>query len=145
MARTCSALDPETAQVHNFPLPDPVARVRRFDPSGDGIVWFANSTPGRIDRLSPAATEITEWDSPGGPTAHSYALAVIDDKVWYNESGMRPDALVRFDPDTEEVQSRAIPSCVGIVRNMWQTRGNTLLILLTSSRVGMVTIKELVN
>ena len=38
-----------------------------------------------------------------------YALVVIDDIVWYNESGQRPDALVRFDPKTEKFQSWAIP------------------------------------
>ncbi len=59
---------------------------------------------------------------------------------------MRPDALVRFDPETEEFQSWAIPSCVGIVRNMWVTRDVKLLIHKTSTiRVGLVTIKDLAN
>jgi streptogramin lyase len=31
----------------------------------------------------------------------------VDGIVWYNESAMRPDALVRFDPETEEFQSWA--------------------------------------
>ena len=81
-----------------------------------------------------------------GAKSHPYALAVVDDKIWYNESGMRPDALVRFDPETETFQSWPIPSGVGIIRNMWVTRDGNLLIHQTSSnRVGRVDIKKLVN
>ncbi|WP_439106401.1 hypothetical protein [Congregibacter sp.] len=73
--------------------------------------------------------------------SHPYAIAIIDDVVWYNESGMRPDALVRFDPSTERFQSWAIPSGVGIVRHVWVTREGELLIHQSSSnRIGRVTI-----
>ena len=66
---------------------------------------------------------------------------MIDDVIWYNESGMRPDALVRFNPESEQFQSWAIPSGVGIVRRMWVTEDDNLLIHQTSSnRVGLVTI-----
>ena len=57
--------------------------------------------------------------------------------------GMRPDALVRFDPETEKFQSWAIPSGVGIIRNVWVTRDSNLLIHQSSTnRVGLVTIKR---
>ena len=137
------ALDPESMEVRYYTLPDPGSRVRRLGLSSDGMVWFVNSTMGRIGRLNPATGEIKEWDSPSGPTSHPYALAVIDDKIWYNESGMRPDALVRFDPETEKFQSWAIPSGVGIIRNVWVTRDSNLLIHQSSTnRVGLVTIKK---
>ena len=84
---------------------------------------------------------IREWPSPSGPDSHPYALAVVDDVVWYNESGQRPDTLVRFDPETEDFQSWPIPSGIGIVRNFWVTRDGNLLIHQTSSnRVGVVEI-----
>jgi virginiamycin B lyase len=76
-----------------------------------------------------------------GSKSHPYALAVINDKIWYNESGMRPDALVQFDPSKETFQSWAIPSGVGIIRNMWVTKDGDLLIHQTSSnRIGLVEI-----
>jgi virginiamycin B lyase len=54
---------------------------------------------------------------------------------------MRPDALVRFDPEAERFQSWAIPSGVGIVRNVWVTEAGDLLIHQTSSnRIGLVKI-----
>lgn len=42
--------------------------------------------------------------------SHPYALALVDGVIWYNESGTRPDTLVRFDPDTASFQSWPIPS-----------------------------------
>jgi virginiamycin B lyase len=55
---------------------------------------------------------------------------------------MRPDALVRFDPEKESFQSWAIPSGVGIVRNMWVTKQGDLLIHQSSSnRIGLVEIQ----
>jgi virginiamycin B lyase len=107
------------------------------------MVWFVNGTQGKIGRLDPATGNVQEWNSPSGPQSQPYALAVIDDKVWYNESGMRPDTLVRFDPATEQFQSWAIPSGVGIVRNMWVTKDNNLLIHQSSTnKIGLVTIKD---
>lgn len=137
------ALDPETMDVRYYTIPDERSRVRRLGLDSQGMVWYVNSTRGRIGRLNPRDGAIQEWDSPSGPDSHPYALAVIDDVIWYNESGKRPDALVRFDPETEEFQSWAIPSGVGIVRNMWVTRdGNLLIHQSSSNRVGLVEIQD---
>lgn len=137
------AMDPETMDVRYYEIPNTASRIRRLDIDSQGTIWYVNSTQGKIGRLTPASGEIKEWDSPSGPRSHPYAIAVINDKVWYNESGMRPDALVRFDPQTEAFQSWAIPSGVGIVRNMWVTRDNNLLIHQSSTnRVGLVTIPD---
>jgi virginiamycin B lyase len=137
------ALNPDTLEVRYYEVPDARSRIRRLGLTSDGMVWYGNSTRGRIGRLNPKTGEIKEWDSPSGPDSHPYAFAVIDDVIWYNESAMRPDALVRFDPKTEKFQSWAIPSGVGIVRNMWVTKEGNLLIHQTSSnRVGLVEIGE---
>ena len=140
------AMDPETMAVQYYTVSDPDTRIRRLGIDSKGIIWFVNSSKGRIGRLDPATGEIKEWDSPSGPSSHPYSLAVINDKIWYNESAMRPDALVRFDPETESFQSWAVPSGVGIIRHVWVTRENKLLIHQSSSnRIGLVTIKELAN
>ena len=135
-------LDPDSLEVTYFDVPDPSTRIRRLDIDSKGDVWFVNSTLGKIGRLNPETGVIKQWDSPSGESSHPYALAVIDDVIWYNESGMRPDALVRFDPTAERFQSWAIPSGVGIVRNVWVTEAGDLLIHQTSSnRIGLVKIK----
>ncbi len=137
------ALDPATMEVRYYEVPNEASRIRRLGLTSDGMVWYGNSTQGRIGRLDPKTGEIKEWPSPSGPESHPYALAVVDDVIWYNESGMRPDALVRFDPNTEQFQSWAIPSGVGIVRNMWVTEAGDLLIHQSSSnRVGLVDIDD---
>ena len=137
------ALDPDTMKVRYYDVPNEESRIRRLGLTSDGMVWYGNSTQGRIGRLNPKTGEIREWPSPSGSEAHPYAFAVINDVIWYNESGMRPDALVRFDPKTEKFQSWIVPSGVGIIRNFWVTREGNLLIHQTSSnRVGLVKIKD---
>ena len=135
------ALDPDGMTVRYYEVPDNRARIRRLGLDSKDIVWFVNSTMGKIGRLDPATGAIIQWDSPSGPDSHPYALAVIDDIVWYNESGKRPDALVRFNPRTETFQSWAIPSGVGIVRHVWVTEDKNLLIHQSSSnQIGLVKI-----
>ena len=96
-------------------------RSSRLVVTSDDTVWFVNSALGRLGRLNPKTGEVKEWPSPSGPQSHPYAIEVIDDVIWYNESDQRPDALVRFDPKTEKFQSWAIPSGVGIIRHMRKT------------------------
>jgi len=135
------ALDPDTLAVKLYEVPDTASRIRRLDLDSNGMVWFVNSSLGRIGRLDPESGEIKQWNSPSGAASHPYALAVIDDVVWYNESGVRPDTLVRFDPRRESFQSWPIPSGVGIVRNMWVTEDDNLLIHQSSSnQIGLVKI-----
>lgn len=112
-------------------LPIPETTVRRLDIAGDSMLWYVNSSQGRLGRFDPESGEIKEWPSLSGPKSHPYALVVVDGIVWYNESGMRPDALVRLDPAAEKFQSWLIPSGnihAGIVRHMRSTRDGDLLI-----------------
>jgi virginiamycin B lyase len=56
---------------------------------------------------------------------------------------MRPDALVRFDPKTEKFQSWAIPSGIGIIRNMTVSpQGNLVIHQSSFNRVGLVIIDK---
>ena len=139
-------IDPETMAIREYALPDPKTTVRRLDIAGDGMIWYVNSAMGRLGRLDPNTGQVTEWPSPSGPRSHPYAIAVVDGIVWYNESGQRPDALVRFDPKTERFQSWAIPSggiYAGILRHMRPTRDGNLLIHQTSTnRIMLVTLRR---
>jgi virginiamycin B lyase len=124
-------VDPKTMALTEVELPIPETTVRRLDIADDGMIWYVNSSLGRLGRFDPQSGEIKEWPSPSGPDSHPYAIAVVDDIVWYNESGKRPDALVRFDPKTETFQSWPIPSggvYAGIIRHMRPTRDGDLLI-----------------
>jgi virginiamycin B lyase len=136
-------LNPRTMELQYFNMPDPETRIRRLDVDSQDKIWFVNSALGRIGRLDPVTGNVREWESPSGPESHPYALEIIDDIIWYNESNQRPDALVRFDPATETFQSWPIPSGYGIVRNMAVTRdGNLLIHQSSSNRIGLVRIGD---
>jgi virginiamycin B lyase len=136
-ARPCLLkVHPDTLEVTEVKLPLPTTTVRRLDFAPDGMIWYVNSGSGRIGRLNPKSGEIKEWDSPSGPRSHPYGIAVLDGAVWYNESGVRPDMLVRFDIATETFQSWPIKSgnlYAGIVRNARKTPQGTLLIHQTAT------------
>jgi virginiamycin B lyase len=138
-------VDPVTMALTEVKLPEG-STVRRLDIAADGMIWYVNSSLGRLGRLNPKTGEIKEWPSPSGPKSHPYAIVVVDGIVWYNESFQRPDTLVRFDPKTETFQSWAIPSGnihAGIIRHMRSTReGNLLIHQSSTNRIIQVTVKR---
>ena len=147
-ANAIAMVDPDSWEVTEFETPNPNPDehhgnhyVRRLALASDDSIWYVDSGRGYIGHLDPETGEIREWMSPSGPQSHPYAIAVVDDVVWYNESYQRPDALVRFDPATEEFQSWAIPSGVGIIRNMNGMEDGSLVIHQSSTNtVGIVSV-----
>jgi len=136
-------MHPGTLSVRYYDIPDAATRIRRLDVDSNENVWFVNSSLGKVGKLDVDTGKVTQWNSPSGPTSHPYSMTVIKDIVWYNESGMRPDALVRFDPAKEQFQSWAVPSGIGIIRHTWETQDGDLLIHQSSSnRVGRVRIAD---
>jgi len=106
-------------------------------------VWVAMAGIHQLWTFDPRTGEVKEWPSPSGPDTHPYAIEVVDDIIWYNESRRRPDALVRFDPKTEKFQSWAIPSGVGIIRHMTVSpEGNLVFHQSSINRVGLVIIEK---
>lgn len=126
------SIDPESLAITSHEIPHADSHIRRLDIAPDGTIWYVNSGRGRLGQFDPATGEIREWPSPSGPRAHPYAIAWFNDAVWYNESGMRPDMLVRFDPATESFQSWPIPSGTihaGILRHMRVSRDGSALLI----------------
>lgn len=124
-------IDPNTLSQTRIDLPNQESHVRRLDVADDGSVWYVNSGAGRLGQYTPATGRFREWPSPSGPKSHPYGLVIVDGIVWYNESGVRPDPLVRFDPKTESFQSWPIPSSgvyAGILRHTRADRAGRLLI-----------------
>ena len=137
-----AAIDPVTLAVREYVLPDPKARPRRIAITPEGIVWYADFARGYIGRLDPANGEVKEWASPSGPRSGPYGMVFTKGAVWYNESGTKPNTIVRFDPQTEQFQSWLIPSGGYIVRKMDVTPdGNPVMVNSTVNFVGMVDIK----
>ncbi len=136
-------IDPFSMTVREFATPTPDSRIRRLALMSDDTIFYVDSARGYLGRLDPRTGEFKEWPSPSGRQSHPYAIAVVDDIVWYDESNQRPDTLVRFDPKTERFQSWAIPSGVGIIRHMRPTPdGNLAIHQSSSNRVGLVVIQR---
>jgi len=141
-------VDPDSWQIQEFdtPNPDPESHhgnyyVRRLAIDSNDTIWYVDSGRGYLGRLNPKTGAIKEWVTPSGPDSHPYAIEVVDDIVWLNESEQRPDVLLRFDPQTERFQSWPIPSGIGIIRNMRATPDGNLVIHQSSTNtVGLVLI-----
>jgi virginiamycin B lyase len=74
--------------------------------ASDGAIWYVDYTRGMLGKLEPAAGTFREWPAPGGAPSLPYAMAVDDrDRIWFVESGMRPNRLVGFDTKAERVVS----------------------------------------
>ena len=136
-------INPSTFEIAEFSLPLAGTTVRRLDIDSKDRIWYVNSGRGRLGVYDPDTGNAKEWDSPSGRSSHPYGIVVVDDIVWYNESNVRPDMLVRFDPKTEKFQSWPIPSGgihAGIVRHMRATReGNLLIHQSSTNRITLVT------
>jgi virginiamycin B lyase len=128
--------------IREYTLPEG-ARPRRIALAPDGTVYYTDFARGYLGHFDPAAGKLLkEWPSPGGPQSHPYGIAVSKDgTVWYSESGVKPNTLVKFDPKSESFSSEPIPSGGGVVRNMVATSDSRLY--LACSGVNKVAIVNL--
>lgn len=137
------SVDPVTMEIREYFLPDPGARPRRIAITTDDLLWYTDHARGYLGRLDPKTGAVREWASPGGPQSRPYGIAAVGRIVWYSESGVHPNTLVRFDSRTEQFQTWAIPSGGGVVRNMMATLdGNLVLACSGVNRVALVEVKD---
>jgi virginiamycin B lyase len=101
-----ASIDPKTLEVKEFALPHEGARGRRIGLTSDGKVWYVDYSRGFVGRVDPATGKADEWPAPSGARSRPYAMAVDDrDRIWYVETGVRPNQLVGFDPKKGQVFS----------------------------------------
>jgi virginiamycin B lyase len=115
-------LDPRTMKIHEYMLPTG-ARPRRLALAPDGTIYYTDFARGYLGHFDAASgTLLKEWPSPGGSESEPYGIAVTKDgEVWYSESGVKPNTLVKFNPKSQSFSSEPIPSGGGVVRNMVAT------------------------
>jgi virginiamycin B lyase len=137
-----ASIDPETMAIHEYPLPNPDARPRRIAITPDDLIYYTDYARGYLGHFDPKTGRVTEWRSPGGADSQPYGIAYLKGAIWYSESGVRPNTMVRFDPATQRFQTWTIPSGGGVVRNMMPTRdGNIAIACSGVNRVGLVEVK----
>jgi len=136
------SIDPESMVIREYVLPNPGARPRRIAITDDDIIWYTDYGRGFLGRLYPKTGAVVEWASPGGAESRPYAIAIAKGAVWYVETGTSPNALVRFDTQTQKFQTWPIPSGGGVVRNMMPTPdGNLVLACSGVNGVALVALR----
>lgn len=94
----------------------------------DGTIYYTDFARGYLGHFDPSGRKLLkEWLSPGGSESEPYGIAITNDgEVWYSESGVKPNTLVRSDPKLESFSTKPIPSGGGVVRNMVATSDRRL-------------------
>jgi virginiamycin B lyase len=132
-------IDPQNMAITEFTLPEGV-RPRRMAIDAEDRIYFTDYEGGNLGRLDPATGAVKMWPSPEGPKSAPYGIAITPDgAVWYSESGVKPNTMVRFDPKTEQFARASIPSGGGTVRNMVATPDGRVYIACSGvNKVGVV-------
>jgi virginiamycin B lyase len=134
-------IDPDTLVIKEYELPHPESRPRRIAISPDDIIWYADYSRGYLGRLSPTTGEVTEWPSPSGPTSQPYGITYLKGAIWYVESAIKPNVLVRFDIPTRQFQSWIIPGGGGVVRNIKATSDGQIVMAESGvNKIALVTV-----
>ena len=136
-------IDPKTMAITEYVLPEG-ARPRRIAVDANDIVWYTDFARGYLGRLDLTTKQVQEFVSPGGPQSQPYGISTTaDGAVWYSESGIEPQTLVRFDPATKMFQKWPIPSGGGVVRHMVTAPNGDLLLAYSGvNKVGRVRIRN---
>jgi virginiamycin B lyase len=113
-------VDPETFELETFELPEG-ARPRRIGLTSDDTVWYVDYARGFLGRLDPESREVREFPMPGGEGSRPYGMAVDgDDRIWFVETGPKPNRFVGFDPENEDFFSVSeVESGGGSIRHMY--------------------------
>ncbi len=142
-ANKIASIDPTTMAVHEYDLPNAESRPRRVAITADDVLYYSDYSRGYLGTFDTKTGKVgKEWASPGGPNSRPYGITIVNGIVWYSESAVKPNTLVRFDPKTEKFQTWVIPAGGGVVRNMMHTADGKLVLTESGENVvALVTVK----
>jgi virginiamycin B lyase len=135
------SIDPRTMEITEYTLPAG-ARPRRIAVTADDVIWYTDYARGFLGRLEPQTGKVTEYESPAGRNSQPYGIANTSDGViWYSESGVQPNTIVRFDPADSSFQTWPIPSGGGVVRHIVAAPNDDVWLACSGvNRVGRVSV-----
>ena len=129
-------------KITEYVLPNRNAQPRRIAITSDDVIWYGDYGRGYLGSYDPKTGKAREWKSPAGQDAEPYGMTAVNDVIWYCETGVNPNTLVRFDPKTEKFQTWKIPSGGGVVRNMMPTPDGKLALAESGeNRIALVEIR----
>jgi virginiamycin B lyase len=143
-ANKIASIDPATLAIQEYLLPDEASRPRRVAVTPDDVLYYSDYSRGYLGEFDTKTNKfVTEWPSPGGEKSKPYGITFADGAIWYSESGVKPNTLVRFDTQTQKFQTWVIPAGGGVVRNMMHTSDGKLILTESGENVvALVTVKN---
>ncbi|WP_411817880.1 lyase [Hyphococcus sp. DH-69] len=113
-------IDPESLALTEIELPREETRPRRMEITEDGRIWYVDYATGTLGAYDPKTEKTSEWPMPQGENARPYGTASdASGRIWIAASGLSPNVLVAFDPETEEfISATEVPSGGGTIRHM---------------------------
>ena len=128
-------------EITEYQLPEG-SRPRRLAITSDDKIYYTDYARGYLGLFDPETKETKGWPSPGGSGSRPYGIAITPNgDVWYSESGVNPNTIVRFDPTTKAFSPWPISSGGGVVRNMAPTpEGNLYIACSGVNKVGIVKV-----
>jgi len=138
-----ASIHPDTMEITEYLLPEG-ARPRRLTVGPPNMIYYTDYARGYLGRLDPEQKKVEEWASPGGSESKPYGIAATPDgAIWYSESGVRPNTIVRFDPKTRAFSTWPIPSGGGVIRHMVAAPdGNVYIACSGVNKVGIVRVSR---
>jgi virginiamycin B lyase len=138
-----ASIHPGSMEITEVLLPEG-ARPRRLAVGQANRIFYTDYARGYLGRLDPERRKVEEWASPGGPESKPYGIAATPDgMIWYSESGVRPDTILRFDPKTKTFNTWPIPSGGGVIRHMVATPvGDVYIACSGVNKVGIVRVQR---
>jgi virginiamycin B lyase len=127
-------IDPKTSQTTLYDLPDRHVQVFSIAADAAGHIWFTEVLPGKIGRLDPTTSSLTELAVPaisGTPPALYQLVIDRQDSVWFVDVGI--DTLVQYMPGQQAMTffqlSRQVNAPYGLTLdptgNIWFTFGGS--------------------
>ena len=137
-------VNPGTMEIKEYILPEG-ARPRRFTIAANDIIYYSDHQRGYLGRLDPKTGKVDEWPSPGGPNSRPYAITTLPDgSIWYSESNVEPNTMVRFDPKDNSFMKWPIPSGGRVLRHFVPNKDGSKIYIASSgvNKVGVVEITK---
>jgi virginiamycin B lyase len=113
------AVDLTSLKIQEVYLPL-TARPRRLVVGrDDNTIFFTDYRDGNLGKIDISIGAAVLFASPGGPESNPEGLTITPDgMVWYAESGLEPNTVIRFNPTTSTFAKVSLPAGGGTVGNM---------------------------
>lgn len=135
------AIDPNTFRIQELFLPPTVRPRQLFAAADDNTIFFTDYRDGNLGKFDISVGASVLFASPGGPESNPEGLTITPDgMVWYAETGLEPNNVIRFNPTTSTFSRVSIPAGGGTVGNIVAAPYGA--VFFTSRDVGKVGVVE---